>query len=62
MLERRGAWTVALLIVAPLITGDGDLVFLDPVSSTGEAPVGLDFGLLLLRRSMRRTVSGRFRR
>ena len=54
------AGVVALVVAAPLITGDGELVFLNPVSSTGQALVGLGIGLLLLRRSMRRGVR-RFR-
>ena len=45
---------VALLIAAPLITGDGELVFLNLV--------GLGIGWLLLRRFMRRPPAGRFRR
>ena len=48
------AGIVALVIAAPLITGDGELVFLNLV--------GLGIGWLLLRRFMRRTVRGRFRR
>ena len=55
------AGIVALVVAAPLITGDGELVFLNPVSSTGQALVGLGIGLLLLRRFMRRGVR-RFRR
>ena len=47
------AGIVALVIAAPLITGDGELVFLNLV--------GLGIGLLLLRRFMRRGVR-RFRR
>ena len=48
------AGVVALVVAAPLITGDGELVFLNLV--------GLGIGWLLLRRFMRRTVRGRFRR
>ena len=48
------AGIVALVMAAPLITGDGELVFLNLV--------GLGIGWLLLRRFMRRTVRGRFRR
>ncbi len=47
------AGIVALVIAAPLITGGGELVFLNLV--------GLGIGWLLLRRFMRRTVR-RFRR
>ena len=63
--EKRPWWTrnkvvvagiVALVIAAPLITGDGELVFLNPVSSMGQALVGLGIGLLLLWRFMRRGV------
>ena len=49
--KRKGvivAAVVALLVAAPLITGDGELVFLNLV--------GLGIGALLLRRFMRRTV------
>ena len=42
------AGVVALVVAAPLITGDGELVFLNLV--------GLGIGALLLRRFMRRTV------
>ena len=42
------AAVVALVVAAPLITGDGELVFLNLV--------GLGIGALLLRRFMRRTV------
>ena len=48
------AGVIALVVGAPLITGDGELVFLNLV--------GLGIGWLLLRRFMRRTVRGRFRR
>ena len=48
------AGVIALVVGAPLITGDGELVFLNLV--------GLGIGCLLLRRFMRRTVRGRFRR
>ncbi len=49
------AGIVALVIAAPLITGDGELVFLNLV--------GLGIGWLLLRRFMpRRPPIGRFRR
>ena len=48
------AGIVALVIAAPLITGDGELFVLNLV--------GLGIGWLLLRRFMRRTVRGRFRR
>ena len=60
--ERRPWWKrkkvvvagiVALVIAAPLITGDGELVFLNLV--------GLGIGWLLLRRFMRRGIR-RFRR
>ena len=47
------AGVIALVIAAPLITGDGELVFLNLV--------GLGIGWLLLRRFMRRTVR-RYRR
>ena len=47
------AGIVALAVAAPLITGDGELVFLNLV--------GLGIGWLLLRRFMRRGVR-RFRR
>ena len=56
------AGIVALVIAAPLITGDGELVFLNPVSSTGQALVGLGIGWLLLRRFLVRRPPGRFRR
>ena len=48
------AGVVALLVAAPLITGDGELVFLNLV--------GLGIGALLLRRFMRRGPVGRPRR
>ena len=48
------AGVVALVIAAPLITGDGELVFLNLV--------GLGIGWLLLRRFMPRRTTGRFRR
>ena len=48
------AGVVALVIAAPLITGDGELVFLNLV--------GLSIGWLLLRRFMRRRPSRTFRR
>ena len=47
------AGVIALVVAAPLITGDGELVFLNLV--------GLGIGWILLRRFMRRGV-GRFRR
>ena len=48
------AGVIALVVAAPLITGDGELVFLNLV--------GLGIGGLLLRRFMRRPPAGRFRR
>ena len=54
--KRKGvvvAGVGTLVVAAPLITGDGELVFLNLV--------GLGLGALLLRRFMRRGV-GRFRR
>ncbi len=48
------AGIVTLVIAAPLITGDGELVFLNLV--------GLGIGWLLLRRFLRRPPAGRFRR
>ena len=45
---------VALVVAAPLITGDGELVVLNLV--------GLGIGWLLLRRFMPRRPTGRFRR
>ena len=48
------AGIVALVVAAPLITGDGELVFLNLV--------GLGIGWLLLRCFMRRRPVGRFRR
>ena len=48
------AGVVALVVAAPLITGDGELVFLNLV--------GLGIGWLLLRRFMRRPPMRRFRR
>ena len=42
------AGIVALVVAAPLITGDGEMVFLNLV--------GLGIGALLLRRFMRRTA------
>ena len=48
------AGVIALVIAAPLITGDGELVFLNLV--------GLGIGWLLLRRFMRRRPVGRLRR
>ena len=50
------AGVAALVIASPVISGDGELVFLNPVSSMGQALVGLGIGLLLLRRFMRRGV------
>ena len=55
--KRKGvivAAVVALLVAAPLITGDGELVFLNLV--------GLGIGALLLRRFLVRRPSGRSRR
>jgi len=61
--ERRPCWKrkravvagiVALVIAAPLITGDGELVFLNLI--------GLGIGWLLLRRFMRQSPVRRFRR
>ena len=48
------AGVVALVVAAPLITGDGELVVLNLV--------GLGIGWLLLRRFMARRPTGRFRR
>ena len=48
------AAVVALLVAAPLITGDGELVFLNLV--------GLGIGALLLRRFMARRTVRRSRR
>ena len=45
---------VAVVVAAPLITGDGELVFLNLV--------GLGIGALLLRRFLARRVVRRFRR
>ena len=55
--KRKGvivAAVVALLVAAPLITGDGEMVFLNLV--------GLGIGALLLRRFLVRRPSGRSRR
>ena len=55
--KRKGvivAAVVALLVAAPLITGDGELAFLNLV--------GLGIGALLLRRFLVRRPSGRSRR
>ena len=48
------AGVVALVVAAPLITGDGELVFLNLV--------GLGIGWLLLRRFLVRSTARRFRR
>ena len=55
--KRKRVWVpavVALVIAAPLITGDVELFFLNLV--------GLGIGALLLRRFMPRRPTGRFRR
>ena len=48
------AGVIALVVAAPLITGDGELVFLNLV--------GLGIGWLLLRRFLARHTARRFRR
>ena len=48
------AGAIALVVAAPLLTLDGELVFLNLL--------GLGIGWLLLRRFMRRRPAGRFRR
>ena len=63
--KRKRLWApavIALVVAAPLITGGGELVLLNPASSTGPALVGLSIGALLLRRFMPRRPVGRVRR